>query len=94
MIGHKLKNCFHCATAGGASGAAAFAYIGNIMVSGIGDAFNVSLVPFMVIGIGIVLAAYGFIEVGHWMASREYLFPDEDDDKVSILRRSPSTQIS
>jgi hypothetical protein len=94
MIGRKLKNCFHCATAGGASGAAGFAYIGNIMVSGIGDAFNVSLVPFMIIAAGAVLTAYGFIELGRWMANREYLPADSDEEEIYSLRRHPKSQLS
>ena len=94
MISHKLKNCFHCATAGGAFGAAAFAYIGNIMISGIGDAFNVSLVPFMVIGAGAVLAAYGFIELGRWMATREPRPEEHEDEEVYPLRRYPKAETS
>jgi hypothetical protein len=94
MISRKLKNCFHCGTAGAAAGASVFAGMGSIIVSGMGSSFNVSLVPFMVIGAGAVLAAYGFIELGRWMANREQLPTDGDEEELYPLRRYPKAQPS
>jgi hypothetical protein len=94
MISGKFRNCFHCGTSGAAAGAGLFAGIGGIMISAMGSTLQLSLVSFMVIGAGAVLAAYGFIEVGRWMAMRKSSPVEGDDEEIFPLRRYTKPQIS